>query len=239
MIGLILAAGNNIRLDGHIDCSSKVLIRIGGRSLLVRNMDLLSAHVDGFVIVVGKAEDSIREEIELSGYSGRVTYVRQDVATGTLDAVRLAMPHIHGDVFLVLGDELVIGDRIGGMIDDFNTRDIGISVGIIPDSDEPFIRDAFTVRYDGGYVDLFVEKPRYVFNRDRGTGYYIIRKDVLELLSRMGAEKKDIVDLFNLALVNGHKAVSFKVAEEEYNINTIQQLERAKKAIGRSSQRPF
>ncbi|KQM09838.1 hypothetical protein AOA81_06240 [Methanomassiliicoccales archaeon RumEn M2] len=231
MIGLILVAGNNTRIADYLDYPSKVLIPIGGKSLLVRNMDLLSAYVDRFVVVVGKAENDIREDIAQSGYSNRVTYVRQNVASGTLDAVRLAMSNIHDDVFLVLGDEFIIGNRIKSMIEDYNAKDVGISVGIIPDSDEVYIKDAYTLHYDGGYVDLFIEKPKDIFNRDRGTGYYIIKKEIFELLPNLDSGKKDIVDLFNHAIENGHKVVSFTVAEEEFNINTIQQLEKAKSAF--------
>lgn len=231
MIGLLLAAGNNTRIAEYLDYPSKVLIPIGGRSLLVRNMDLLSDYVDRFVIVVGKAEDHIRQDVAQSGYSERVTYIRQDVASGTLDAVRLAFSQIHDDVFLILGDEFVINDRIKLMIDDFNARDVGISVGVIPDSDDVYIKDAYTLHYDDGFVDVFIEKPKDIFNKDRGTGYYILRKGVFELLPSVDSQLKDIVDLFNYAIKNGHKVVSFKIAEEEYNINTIQQLERAKNAF--------
>jgi len=232
MIGLILAAGNNTRISGHLDCSSKVLIPIGDKTLLVRNMDLLSAHADSFIVVVGKAEDDIRKDIEKSGYSDRVTYVRQNVASGTLDAVRLALSYVDDDVFLILGDEFIINDSVKAMIDDFNARGVGVSVGIIPDSDEKYIRDAYTLHYDNGFVDKFIEKPKDIFNNNRGTGYYIIGKGVLGLLPDIDQEKKDIVDLFNYAIRKGHKVISFRIADEEFNINTIQQLERAKSAFG-------
>ncbi len=227
MIALILAAGNNTRIAGDTHYPSKVLIPIGGKSLLLRNMDLLSDHVDRFVIVVGRAEDEIRREINRSSYSDRTEFVRQDEATGTLDAVRLAMPYVHGDVFLVLGDEFLIHDRIDGMIDAFNDGDADVVVGIIPDSDEFFIKEAYTLHYDGRFVDRFIEKPEVVFNRDRGTGYYIIDRKVLNLLPDIDPGKKDIIDLFNHALENSCRILSFHVAQEEYNINTALQLNRA------------
>ena len=231
MIGLILAAGNNTRIAEHLHYSSKVLIPIGGRSLLIRNMDLLSAYVDKYVIVVGKAEADIRTEVEQSSYSNRVMYVRQEVASGTLDAVRLAMSCVNDDVFLVLGDEFLINDRIDKMVDDFNNRDLDVIVGIIPNSDDCFVKDAYTLHYESGFVDKFVEKPKTIFNNDRGTGYYIIGKDVLKYLSDIDSKKKDIIDLFNYAIENGIRTASFQIAEEEYNINTIQQLDRAVNAF--------
>ena len=142
MIGLVLAAGNNTRIAEHVKCSSKVLIPIGGKSLLIRNMDLLSNHVDRYVIVVGKAEDDIRTEVSKSRYSDRVRFVRQETASGTLDAVRLALPYVDEDVFLVLGDEFLIDDRIDRMVDEFNDEYPGAIVGVIPDSDDYFIKQA-------------------------------------------------------------------------------------------------
>ena len=204
----IIAAGNNTRIAEHLHYSSKVLIPIGG-----------------------KAEADIRTEVEQSSYSNRVMYVRQEVASGTLDAVRLAMSCVNDDVFLVLGDEFLINDRIDKMVDDFNNRDLDVIVGIIPNSDDCFVKDAYTLHYESGFVDKFVEKPKTIFNNDRGTGYYIIGKDVLKYLSDIDSKKKDIIDLFNYAIENGTRTASFQIAEEEYNINTIQQLDRAVNAF--------
>lgn len=227
MIGLILAAGNNTRIAEHIDYPSKVLIPLGGRSLLVRNIDAISPFVDSFIIVVGKALSEIKENITLAGYSKHVVFVNQEVATGTLDAVRTALTMIDDDVFLILGDEFLINDRIPLMIDVFLKSDVGISVGIIPDSDEALIKNAYTMSYESEYVSKFIEKPNTPLNKDRGTGYYILKKEVLNLLPQIDTEKKDIVDLFNFGIENGYKAISFRIAEEEYNINTVEQLDRA------------
>lgn len=231
MIGLILAAGDNIRIAEHLDIPSKVLIPIGGRSLILRNMDLLSKVVEGFIIVVGKAEDHIKVEISGSEYCERTIFIKQEEATGTLDAVRSAFPYIHDDVFLVLGDELLINNRINDMALNFETSGIDISVGVIIDSDDSDIRDAYTVHYMDGFIDEFVEKPDIIFNRDRGTGFYLIRNKVLKLLTEIDAGKKDIIDLFNHALGKGFTATSFEVAMDEYNINTIERLKKAEKAF--------
>lgn len=234
MIGLILAAGNNTRISEHITFPNKVLIPIGGRTLILRNMDHIADTVDKFVIVVGKAEDHIRKEISESEYADRVTYVKQNVATGTLDAMRLALPYIDDDVFLVLGDEFIINGRTIDMVADFREKDAGASVGIIPDSDEFFIKEAYTVRYDGGCVTEFIEKPKVTFNKDRGTGYYVIKKEVFLSLVDIDPGMKEIIDLFNFAIRNGHKVVSFDIADEEYNINTKQQLDRANESFRRN-----
>ena len=231
MIGLILAAGDNVRIADDLDCPSKVLVPIGGRSLILRDMDLMSTIVDQFIVVVGKAGEYIRHEILMSEYSDRTLFVIQNVATGTLDAIKTALPYIYEDVFLVLGDELLIDDKLRSMANDFQTKDVGISVGIIPNSDDSLIRDAYAMHYNNGFIDLFIEKPKIIFNKDRGTGFYMIKKDVFQLLSEIDPVKKDVVDLFNHALRKGFKATSFKVAEDEYNINTIDHLKKAEKAF--------
>ncbi len=92
------------------------------------------------------------------------------------------------------------------------------------------------MHYANGSIDKFVEKPSDVFNKDRGTGYYIVSKEAFSLLSEIDQDKKDIIDIFNHAISMNHKAIPFVIAEEEFNINTLQQLNRAMLAFEKHRQ---
>ncbi len=67
MKAILLAAGVGDRLRPFTDEHPKCLIDIGGRSLLHRHLDLLSAMpgLDGLLIVVGYREDQIRDAVAI------------------------------------------------------------------------------------------------------------------------------------------------------------------------------
>jgi L-glutamine-phosphate cytidylyltransferase len=71
MKGVILAAGKGARLNGTIGDKPKCLLRVGGRTLVQRQIDALrQAGIDDIVVVVGCQAEGVRREC------GRdVTYV--------------------------------------------------------------------------------------------------------------------------------------------------------------------
>jgi choline kinase len=74
-IAVILAAGVGKRL-GASHNGPKVLLDMGGRSLLARRLDALAAEgVRDVSITTGFAADQIRAEVERAGHTGRVRYV--------------------------------------------------------------------------------------------------------------------------------------------------------------------
>lgn len=231
MIGLILAGGNGTRIKADVKLPSKVLIPIADRTLIQRNVDVLSPYVSEIVIIVGKAHNEIKEELLKTDQLKKITFLKQNDATGPLDAMRIAFGYVKDeDVLMALGDEILISGHIGGLIDNAYEKKSDMSFAIIPYSKEEDIAKCYSLYYDKDmYVSKLVEKPTIFPNKDRGAGYYYISKSVFNLLSDEDLKnKKDILDLFNYAISKGFKATSYHIAYQAFNINTMEELNKVK-----------
>jgi choline kinase len=110
MRAVILAAGTGARLGPRALEGPKVLLTIGGRTLLERHLRLLAiAGIDDVVIGVGYAAEQVRAELKRLGVAGRVATVdNPDYRRGsvvTLWTLREVLTR-GGDVLIMDGDVL-------------------------------------------------------------------------------------------------------------------------------------
>ena len=82
---IIPAAGIGSRLGADVP---KVLVKVGGTTMLERLLNLYRPWVGHIVLVVNPAsEDPIRKHVQSSLDAGRITCVQQPQPTGMLDAI--------------------------------------------------------------------------------------------------------------------------------------------------------
>lgn len=244
MLGVLLAGGDGKRISKDIQYASKVLIEIQGESLIRRNMRLIESFVDAYIVVVGRAKNEIMQDVGNTFMGKKVTYVEQVVRDGSLGALRYAYPLIEDeDAILILADEFIIGSRLNQMYEIFNRRYPDAVMGVIPDSDELSIGRAYSVDYDehmdlpykGMKVRELVEKPTVFHNRYRGTGYYFMSEFVVRnilLVPPRDNGQYEITDLFSHIVKIGGVVITRTVADEEYNINSIDVLENIRSRMG-------
>lgn len=117
---VILAAGVGRRLGTSHD-GPKVLLEMGGRTLLARRLDALAAEgVDDVSITVGFEAAKIRAEVERCGFAGRVRYVEnRRFVEGSLLSLRVqgAVLRSGDDVLVMDGDVLHDGRMIRRLLD--------------------------------------------------------------------------------------------------------------------------
>lgn len=232
MKGIILAGGNGTRISQYHDKPSKVLLEIDGKPLIISNMERISAYVDSFIVVVGKAGKEIKEVVGNVFDGKTVLYAEQTQQKGPLDALNTAIPYLDDDdVILVLGDEFLIGDNIKQCVEAFNRRYPDAILGIIPDSKDDEIRQTYSILYKGdNRVAHIEEKPKDIdFNHDRGTGYYFLSTKILseaKYIPPRSNGQYELADLFNHFIAK-HKDADIRtkrIADRAYNINTIDVL---------------
>jgi len=237
MVGVILAGGDGVRLreSSGKDCC-KSLEKVAGVSLIeyaLKNLVVLG--IEKAVIVVGKQGELIKKALGLCYEGVALTYVNQAEQKGLINAFVQALKETEGrKVVLQLADEIFAGfraDEVQKQIADKNNR--SFYCGITREKDPDKIRANYSVELDGAEVIKCVEKPVEIINDIKGTGFCVFSAEAVRILEDIYDKKnnspKDLCDFMNLLTANDKKGDAFCVAEKEFNINTLSDLEEAER----------
>lgn len=102
MKAVIFAAGEGKRMLPLTLEKPKPLLEVLGKPLLSYTFDALPGEVDEVVVIVGYKEDMIRAYLGENFRGKKVTYVRQEKATGTGAALMLVREHVAGEKFFTV-----------------------------------------------------------------------------------------------------------------------------------------
>jgi choline kinase len=109
MRGIILAAGRGSRLNGESSNTPKCLVRLGGVSLVERQIDTLHAcGVHDIVVIVGCAAEEVRAHC---GTGVRFVENAQYASTNSLYSLWTAR-HLLADGFVVMNCDVVLHPRL-------------------------------------------------------------------------------------------------------------------------------
>jgi len=169
MDAVILAAGRNHRLRGYVPESLKPLILVDGVPIIVKQLQAMSTQVRGkitgdmfpaitraVVVVSPKNVEAIVDVVEanVASIAVNVFYVVQPSATGPVEALRLGLRALHGDVLTMVtcADNIIPDEHIVTMSQDH--LDIGhdtlvVSTRTLP----PEEASRFTAFHAGGVYD--------------------------------------------------------------------------------------
>lgn len=111
MKGIILAAGKGSRLNGTIGDKPKCLLRVGGRSLVERQIDYLQrAGIDDIAVVVGCQAEAVRREC---GHGVAFVENSRYAQTNSLYSLWLARPLLlDGDGFVVMNCDVLFHPQL-------------------------------------------------------------------------------------------------------------------------------
>jgi len=148
MRGIILAAGKGSRLNGTIGDKPKCLLRVGGRTLVERQIDALrSVGIDDIVMVVGCQADHVRR---ICGPA--ITYVENTrfAQTNSLYSLWMARPLLYDGVVVMNCDVLFHPQLLGDLV---TARDEDALLIAYQDDDaEPFGDEEMKIRVRRGRV---------------------------------------------------------------------------------------
>jgi len=148
MRGIILAAGKGSRLNGTIGDKPKCLLRVGGKTLVERQIESLrSVGIDDIVIVVGCQADQVRRTC-----GSRITYVENTrfAQTNSLYSLWMARPLLY-DGFVVMNCDVLFHPQ---MLADLVTarHDDALLIAYQEDDAEPFGDEEMKIRVSRGRV---------------------------------------------------------------------------------------
>lgn len=232
MVGVILAAGNGTRFG--VDCC-KALNRIKDTYLIEFALkNLIELNVEEAFIVVGSHSDLIIHTLGYMYKGIRIRYVYQPRQIGLINALVQAIKCIPEgeDVCLQLADEILIGFKTEYIKRTVAEKQADIYCGITEESEPEKIKRNYSVEIvDDDRIVKCTEKPTTVTNRIKGTGFCVLKYEVLQLLRMAYNEEdnrmSDLCDFMNYVISEGRIVISMNVAIREYNINSFADLHEA------------
>jgi choline kinase len=148
MRGIILAAGKGSRLNGTIGDKPKCLLRVGGKTLLERQIEALkSVGITDIVVVVGCQADAVRRSCGV-----RLTYVENSrfAQTNSLYSLWLARPLLY-DGFVVMNCDVLFHPQ---MLSDLVTsrHEDALLIAYQDDDTEPLGEEEMKIKVRRGRV---------------------------------------------------------------------------------------
>lgn len=141
---------------------------------------------------------------------------------------------------LFLGDEVQVNPRHQQMVDLFKQEDLLGVCGIVPVADRSRISRTYALVQDEQQrIFRLIEKPRKPINEWMGTGNCVFKNDLLRYLERTPINQergeKELPDLIQCAIDEGHPVKSFIICDAYTNINSELDLREAEIMLGLQS----
>jgi UDP-N-acetylglucosamine diphosphorylase/glucosamine-1-phosphate N-acetyltransferase len=204
MKGVILAAGEGVRLQPITLTRPKHLIKIGGKPMLEHCIESLkTSGINEILIVVHHKADMIRQHFtDGQKFGVKIQYAEQKSPIGTGDAVGTVEPYVKGEFVLVYGDLLFSEDAVEKVLKQHQKEKPAATMAIIP-VDKP--EDYGIVELKEQYVTRIVEKPN---RQDAPTnlanaGIYVLPSEIFDKVKTISTSSRgecEITDAISLML---------------------------------------
>ncbi|HRC84190.1 MAG TPA: glycosyltransferase, partial [Thermoanaerobaculia bacterium] len=205
----------------------KVLLDIGGRSLLQANVELLrdSLGVYEITVLVGYRADLVRSALGNGSRLGvaldylEVSDVEAGLARGILEARNLfSEPFI-----TLLGDELYLRSNHSDLAD-YRGQDFDAVCAVLATDDENRIRANYSVRLDGERIVGLEEKPERNLGHLLGTGTYLFSPRIFEAIEQTPRSARsgrvELTDALGRLAAESGRVYAFPLEGTYWNVNS-------------------
>jgi mannose-1-phosphate guanylyltransferase len=228
---MILAAGRGTRLGALGRSVPKVLVRVGGRPFLQRQLDYLEREGISRVVI---NTHHLAEQITsfVARYRGplEIACITEEWLLGTAGGVRNALPRLGPGPFLVLYGDVLVDEPLAPLFDYHRERRALATLVVY---EEQWTGGKGVVHVDrSGRVTAFEEKKQ----REPGpalvnAGVYVIEP---ELVSSLPARAPGDFghDVFPSAVNRGLPVIGYRIGDPVIDIGTPEGLELADAAVG-------
>jgi dTDP-glucose pyrophosphorylase len=229
MKALILAAGRGSRLGEENPAdANKCMLPLFGKPLVQYSLEnAVAAGVSDIIMVVGYRAEAIINAFGIDHQGVRIRYVIQDAPQGLVHALETAQDAIGGEDFmLLLADEVLWKPNHREMVHSFESDELFVICGVVQEPNRDEIRKTYALIEDDRDRRIYrlIEKPRKPPNDTRGTGNCIFRSGIFEYIPltpiNQNRKEKELPDLIQCAIDDGHRVKSFDIGDGYVNINT-------------------
>ena len=198
---MLLAAGRGTRLGELSQQVPKILVEIGGRPLLARQLDYLTA--EGADLIVMNAHHLAEQVLEFAAASGcaRLQTIVEPELLGTAGGLRNALPRFRsGEPVVVMYGDTLLDVRLGALLAAHIGSGAAGTIGVtaLADTTGKGVAEVD----DGDAVVRFQEKPDTPCPGLASAGLCVLEPELIELIPE-GARLDIGGDLLPLALARG------------------------------------
>lgn len=222
---VIMAGGRGERLRPHTDTVPKPLLKIGEKTIIEHNIDLLRSYgIRNFSISVRYLGEQIESHIgNGSDRDVEINYVHEDIPLGTIGSVSSIKYFAH-DYVLVINSDILTNLDYEDFFLDFLNQKADFSVVTIPYKlDIPY---AVLETSDNSIIS-FKEKPSYTYYSNGGI--YLIKRELLNKIPKHTFY--NTTDLMQDLIESGLNVISFPMRQYWLDIGRPEDFEKAKNDI--------
>jgi dTDP-glucose pyrophosphorylase len=237
MKALILAAGRGSRFGKTAERVNKCMLTVAGKPLVEYSLQCAAGlkNIDKIVVVVGYKADDIMNRYAGAFNKKPISYVRQKTQQGLVQAIECAKPAIEGDDFmLMLGDEFMVNPYHRTFVEEFlgNSELFGLC-GVVRVKDKDLVKKTYAViQSQDSRIYRLIEKPNNPPNAIMGTGNCVFKNGIFSYIEatpiNQKRKEKELPDLIQCAIDDGHIIKSFIISEEYVNVNSPKELDKTK-----------
>ncbi len=184
-VGVILAAGRGSRMGALGENYPKALLPVANEPLIAHHLRLMcSLGISEVYIVVGyRAVDIVRVIGDGQQFGMTVHYVEQGTPLGSAHAVGRVIPYINTPFLLTLGDYYFSAGEPERLIQ--HLRDGQSAIAAKHEPERRLIIESCELQVDqDDRVLSIVEKPRAPLTNLKGCGFYALRPEFFDAVSR-------------------------------------------------------
>lgn len=226
--GVLPAAGRGVRAWPKTHYVPKVLLEIGGKPLLQRNLELLRDRfgLTEIVVIVGHLGEHIRALLgDGSKFAVRITYVDcPDPSIGLARGLMLARPVLTAPFVTILGDELYLGSNHDRLLQDDDEFDAACAV--LQTSALDTIRKNYSVTIEHDRIVALEEKPERIVNDWLGCGTYVFAPSIFDAIERTSPSARsgrvELTDAIATLVREGKDVRALRLTGSYVNINSIE-----------------
>ncbi len=202
---VMMAGGRGERLRPLTDTVPKPLLKVGGKSIIERNIDRLAEYgISDLSITIKYLGHQIVEKFG-NGESKNISikYVEETEPLGTIGSVSL-IEDFKNDSILVMNSDLLTNIDFEDFYNDFINDDADMAVASIPYKvDIPYA----VIEKEGNRILSFKEKPTYTYYSN--AGIYLIKRKLLHLIPV--AKHFNATDFMEALIEQGGKVIHFPI----------------------------
>ena len=221
MKAVILAAGEGVRLQPITLTRPKHLIKVGGKPILERCLNMLkTSGVNEAVIVVHYMADAIRDYFgDGKKFGLKIEYVEQKAMLGTGNAVGAVEPYVKDDFLLVYGDLLFTAGVVKKVVNLYEREKPAATMAVVP-VEKP--GDYGIVEFeDEKHVKRIIEKPsqKEAPTNLANAGIYGFSTEIFEKIKETSASARgewEITDALSLLLKEKKPVLAVKISTEDW-----------------------
>ncbi len=229
-IGVILAAGAGVRAYPATNFIPKVMLEIGGKPLILRNLEILRDQlgIKDIYIVIGYLGETIRRFLgDGSAFGVHLDYVTcADPSIGLARGLLLVKNYIKEPFIAILGDEMYIESNhyhlinLVGQLDRFS-----VICGVLHTNNPQSIKKNYSVAVENGRIASLVEKPGVISNNLLGCGTYVFTKEIFDTIEQtqpsLASGRVELTEAIDGLVKRGALVYPLFLKGQYVNINSV------------------